>query len=96
MFGDLAGPAADVENIPQSAEVELPAAEKAFAHRGVQRKHAASGQHRSLRAVIDIANFFSILLEAYTTNQIIFQDPIDEFSAGTKRIDFVPCYPSMM
>jgi hypothetical protein len=93
---DLTRPAADVQDVPYPAEVELAAAKEPLAHRRMQRKHAARGQHRPLRTVIDVANLFPILLEADPAHQIVFEDPIDKLPARTMRDAFLPTTPPVM
>jgi hypothetical protein len=96
MFGDLAGTASDIEETPQAAKIEFSRAKQAFAHRRVQGDHAASGEHGSLRTVIDIPDFIPILLGADTPHQIVFHDSIKELSARPMSPRFLPGASSMM
>ena len=77
--GDLAGPAAHVEDVRAAAEIELPLPKQPLAQGRVQREHAARGQHGPLRAVVDVADLLPVLLEAHPLDQAVLEDAVEHF-----------------
>jgi hypothetical protein len=80
--GDLARPAADVENVAGTPQIEAPLAQHPVAQGNVQRQQAGGGQQRALRPPVNIAHLFAILLVADPSDQVVFQEPENCFSAA--------------
>ncbi len=61
VLGDLAGAAADVQNVLRAAQVELPLLQQPIAQRAVQRKNTERVQEGPLRTIVHVANLVPIL-----------------------------------
>ena len=88
VLGDLAGAAADVENVLDAAKVESALAQQLVAQVNVQRQQAGRGQKRALRTAVDVAHLVAILLVADPIDQVVF-DELENLATAARTVGWL-------
>src|SRR5690349_3982905 len=82
MLGDLACPAADVQDALCAAKVEASLAQQPVAQMDVQRKQAGRGQQSALRPTIYVADLLAIFVVTDPADQVVLEQLEDSIGTG--------------